>query len=227
MVLFLLVLVSAFCFGVCPPSPDVSLELESETVSKVGREFRRADLMIFIPVNTRDLVSVSSLRTEFRVSHAREDLHRVKVKIVNLSPNEVEDAYLIQEGRVVDLLPTDVNYPTSEMRSFVVGLHPLWGALPPRAGSLRPYSCPAKGRAYGDTFGQVELLSTPSLFFYPTLKSPSSLSGAVGYLSYLPICSTNAFWSTPSGRAVSPHHRYGVLARKFLYKIKQYEGNNR
>ena len=134
------VLIFTFSFAVCPSLPDVSLELESETVSKVGREFRRADLMIFIPVNTRDLVSVSSLRTDFRVSHVGEDLHRVKVRITNLSPNKVEDAYLIQEGSVreesiegrkvisrlplivepVDLLPTDL-----EEDEVVVKLPPL------------------------------------------------------------------------------------------------------
>jgi hypothetical protein len=101
MVLILLILMG-LSFANCPPALDVSLDLESKTVTQEGKEFRRADLLIFIPVDTKDLVKVSSLRTEFGFDRLGPDLYRVSVRIRNVSFGKVEDAYLLQEGRIVE-----------------------------------------------------------------------------------------------------------------------------
>jgi len=72
-----------------------------------------------------------------------------------------------------------------------VGLHRLSGALPPRVGSLHPYSYPRYTREFGDTFT------------YPPLVGSYSRLIIVIYACYWRVCYNR--------RAVSPYHRYEVL----------------
>jgi len=104
-----------------------------------------------------------------------------------------------------------VNYPASERRSF--GWVYTVGAVPYHPGGFTPPlllpTYPKVGS--GATFG-------PLTHLIPHLKAFCLPLGSGGVFSYLPIYSTNIFVSTPSGRAVFPYHRYGVLARGFSIK---------
>ena len=86
----------------CPPSLDVSLDMESRTVKSEGREYRRADILVFIPVTTDQVISLPSLREEFTVEEAWKDHHRVRISVRNVTFQKVEGASLVQRGNVVE-----------------------------------------------------------------------------------------------------------------------------
>ncbi len=102
MLALLLIITASLSFGVCPSSVDVSLEMESKTVEVEGKVYRRADVLVFIPVSTRELEKVPSLREEVSVEKLEGDLYRVNLKIRNVSIEKVEGASLLQRGRVIE-----------------------------------------------------------------------------------------------------------------------------
>ncbi|ADO44917.1 hypothetical protein Hydth_0517 [Hydrogenobacter thermophilus TK-6] len=108
----------------------------------------------------------------------------------------------------------EVNYPASKMQGFGWVYTLFWVPYHHRRVHTAPTPTLPKAEIPLGRWSYFQPLHLST----PPLKSLNPFSGTVGHLSYLLIYSTTALLSTPSGRAVSPHHRYKVLARKFPIK---------
>jgi len=84
-------------FSVCPGTLNVSLEMSSETVEKVGKSFRRADVLVFIPVEKKLLKKeVNVLESEHEVYKVGEKLFHIDVHIRNRTSVVSDNAVLEQ-----------------------------------------------------------------------------------------------------------------------------------
>ena len=120
MILGLLLIVFSISFGVCPPGLNVSLDLSAETVEKEGRQFRRADVLVFIPVDRESLRGESpALASRAKVLPLGEESYEVKILLRNVSDRVVEGAYLEQE------IGTGASPPESIEASKVLSRKPL------------------------------------------------------------------------------------------------------
>jgi len=92
-----LLLLLGISFGVCPPGLNVSLDLSAETVDKKGKQFRRADVLVFIPVDRNSLGrELPPLVSRARVLPLGEGGYEVRITLRNVSDRTVEGAYLEQ-----------------------------------------------------------------------------------------------------------------------------------
>ena len=129
--IFILLLASV-SFGVCPGTLNVALEMSSETVDKVGKSFRRADVFVFIPVEKKLIKKeVNILESEHEIQRIGDHLFHIDVSVKNRTSVVSEDAVLEQpvgegsdiEGRIeakrvisrmpfifepINLYPTDI-----------------------------------------------------------------------------------------------------------------------
>ena len=106
---FLIFALISLSFGVCPGTLNVSLEMSAETVNRVGKIFRRADVFVFIPVEKRLIrKEVNVLESGYEIHRIEDSLYRVEVSIKNRTSVVTEDAILEQpvgkgsdiEGRI-------------------------------------------------------------------------------------------------------------------------------
>lgn len=97
MFLLLLFLVS-MSLAVCPTGGVLpALELTAQTVDKQGKFYRRADVLVFIPVEKKLLSKeVNRLQSLSEIVEEEEGLFGVNVKIKNVSNSIVEGAYVEQ-----------------------------------------------------------------------------------------------------------------------------------
>jgi len=109
MILVFLLMIVGISLGVCPSGLKVSLDLSAETVEKKGREFRRADILIFIPVDRSTLRRDFALRKETAVTPVDSNLYEVKVRLRNVSDRVVEGAYLEQRVGERSSPPDSIN----------------------------------------------------------------------------------------------------------------------
>ncbi len=107
--LFLILALVSLSFGVCPGTLNVSLEIASETVDKEGKNFRRADVFVFIPVEKKLIKKeVSVLESNHNILKLGEDLFQIDISLKNRNSVVLEDAILEQpvgknsdiEGRI-------------------------------------------------------------------------------------------------------------------------------
>ncbi len=97
MIVFLLLLTASFVFAVCPTGLGTSLELSSKTVKNKGKNYRRADVLIFIPIEKEEIVrEVSVVRSKVELQHVGEGKFLVSVFLRNISDITVDGAILRQ-----------------------------------------------------------------------------------------------------------------------------------
>jgi len=94
-----LLLAGTVAFGVCPGALNVSLDLHSETVKEKGANYRRADVLIFIPVqvnNKGEVRAYSGLRKKIEIQKG-EGFHRLNLSLYNISLKTIDNAFLVQK----------------------------------------------------------------------------------------------------------------------------------
>lgn len=93
----LILLLTSLSFGVCPGTLNVALEMSSETVEQVGKNFRRADVLVFIPVEKRLIKKeVNLLESEHQIQKLGDGLFHVDVHIRNRTSVVSDNAILEQ-----------------------------------------------------------------------------------------------------------------------------------
>lgn len=83
--------------AVCPGTLNVSLEMSSETVQEVGENLRRADVLIFIPVEKRLIKEeISVLESSYEVRKEGDGLFHIGV-IVRNRTNLVSESGVLEQ----------------------------------------------------------------------------------------------------------------------------------
>ncbi len=96
--LSLLILGLAFSFAVCPVDRPLSVEIEAKTTDKVGKLYRRADVLIFIPIRGQEIVSVKvPLDVKFSIQKLGKNRFGISMRLRNMSAEEVDGARVEQE----------------------------------------------------------------------------------------------------------------------------------
>ncbi len=109
MILILLVAVVGLSFAVCPTGGGASLDMSAETVEKQGKKYRRADVLIFIPIDKRVLKEgFSALKQEVSLTPLGDGTYEVSVVLRNVSDSVVEGAFLEQEVGDGTPLPEEI-----------------------------------------------------------------------------------------------------------------------
>ena len=93
-----LLLAGSVAFGLCPGALNVSLDMHSETVQEKGANYRRADVLIFIPVqvdNKGEVRAFSGLRKKIETTKG-EGSYRISVSLYNITLKTIDNAYLVQ-----------------------------------------------------------------------------------------------------------------------------------
>ncbi len=95
--LFLLI-ITGLSFGICPSGQNVFLDMSAETVDTKGKNYRRADVLIFIPID-REIMKKESLFLEksIKIHSMGGKRYRVDVRLKNVSDVTIDDAYLEQK----------------------------------------------------------------------------------------------------------------------------------
>lgn len=140
-----LVLLSiSLSFGLCPGSLNVSLDLHSETVEFKGSNYRRADVLLLIPVKLEkgEIKTLAGIRKHFSIKRAGS-VQNIRVRISSITSRTIDNAYLKQElpegslfnenikaRKIISRNPLIVEpinlYPTDRKRnSFIVKMPPL------------------------------------------------------------------------------------------------------
>ncbi len=140
----LLLLSISLSFGVCPGTLRVSLDLHSETVEFKGSNYRRADVLLFIPVriDKGEIRTLSGVRKHLNIQRTGS-IQRIRVRISSITSKTIDNAYLKQElpeGSIFNesikarkiisrnpLIVEPINlYPTDRKRnSFIVKMPPI------------------------------------------------------------------------------------------------------
>jgi len=98
MILILLLVAVGVSLAVCPSGGGVALDMSAETVESQGRKYRRADVLIFIPIDKSSLgEGTSAVRKEVSLYPLGEEGYEVRVVLRNVSDRVVEGAFLEQE----------------------------------------------------------------------------------------------------------------------------------
>ena len=145
MIAIALILLSiSLSFGVCPGTLRVSLDLHSETVEFKGSNYRRADVLLFIPVriDKGEIRTLSGVRKHLNIQRTGS-IQRIRVRISSITSKTIDNAYLKQElpeGSIFNesikarkiisrnpLIVEPINlYPTDRKRnSFIVKMPPI------------------------------------------------------------------------------------------------------
>lgn len=95
-VLFLLSLI-ALGFGVCPVDQSAALEISSKTLKEKGKVYRRADVLIFLPIEKKLIEKrVELLKVDARIYKIDESVYEVRVTFKNRGGKVIENAVLEQ-----------------------------------------------------------------------------------------------------------------------------------
>ncbi len=93
-----LLLAVSVTFGMCPGALNVSLDMHSETVEERGANYRRADVLIFIPVqvdNKGEVRAFSGLRKKIETLET-DGSYRINLSLYNITLKTIDNAYLVQ-----------------------------------------------------------------------------------------------------------------------------------
>jgi len=87
-----------FPFAICPAEQPLTVEIEARTTDKVGKFYRRADVLIFIPLRKQEVVSTEvPLHSEFSLRELSKGRFNISIHLKNLSSEEIDGARIEQE----------------------------------------------------------------------------------------------------------------------------------
>ncbi len=96
-------------FAICRPS-SAALEIDSKTLEQKGQKYRRADVLIFLPIEKKILKDkLKTLEVKTEIDPYGIDLHKVSLKIRNISDRAVDGAYIKQPLWGVSIVSEAVN----------------------------------------------------------------------------------------------------------------------
>ena len=119
-VLLIFLLALGPVFALCPGTLNVSLDMHSETVKENGSTYRRADVLIFIPVqvnNKGEVKAFSGLRKKIDLL-SEENNHILNVKLYNITLKTIDNTYLLQK------LPKGSRFDENIKAKKVLSLNP-------------------------------------------------------------------------------------------------------
>ena len=97
MVVLSLLLLIGISYAVCPGQRELTLDIQARTVEKVGKEFRRADVMIFIPIKREELSKDGlNMKKEVVVRKGEGGSYLVSITLKNTTGREIEEPLLVQ-----------------------------------------------------------------------------------------------------------------------------------
>lgn len=94
-----LLMTCALTFGLCPGTFRVDLDMHSETVEAKGSNYRRADVLIFIPVQVKEEGKVKLFSGLRKIASVEEEggSFRVNLRLYSITNKTIDNAFVKQE----------------------------------------------------------------------------------------------------------------------------------
>ncbi len=107
MILMFIFLSFGISLATCPPSIGVLLDIYTKTVKSKGKEHRRADVLVFIPIK-KDLVEKETdlIQKKINVNRIEKNLYEINLHLKNISDKELKELHL--EQKVKDSFPQSI-----------------------------------------------------------------------------------------------------------------------